>query len=231
MANSPDVDMARKIQLIARLKHNDWRRHADDTPRAEPNTIARVAAKISRRYYRTRFTAEAATKEILAACAGNLVYAMELYGLSWEGVCDLSDNRVAAIVAGLSPDITRPHGLRQQQVCSKLVEATLDTQMVRLSELYCTAKTVRDTATDDDLLDQRDALRRWADDAEATHASLTKLRMPQSRCLGGVMAQTRELILWVGKAGDGLPPPVLAGEAQANPEPRSQACIPELLTI
>lgn len=117
------------------------RRHSavfsEQTPpqMARPQDVADEARRIAEQYYRGRPEADGYAEARKAEMAGWLVYSLRHYGLTYEQLCDVADDRVARVVVAITPDVRLPGSIRLDRFKSVLGAAGVVAHCVLLAEL------------------------------------------------------------------------------------------------
>lgn len=184
------------IRVLAQQQHAEFVGRETTPCYANPLEVGHIAARLARKFYYGDPTTSGTGQVTLAQCAGNLVYALELWGYNFDGVVDVAAYDVARVVSGLSADGRLPQGLRIGHHCSTLREADAMSQLVKLAEIISLSQRII-TTTDADLVRHGDRFRAWADDARALLEAMHRLRArPQMKT---VMLETREGLGKIGR--------------------------------
>jgi len=154
--------------------------------------VGRQAARLTHAFYRGAVGGEASGSEAIARCSGYLIYAMELYGCNFEAVVDLSDYVVARTLSQISPNSTLSAGQRRNDLISRLAQADVVPQLVRLAELSVTVNRILQHVTMTDLKRHHGDLKRWLDDTYSYLQAMHKLRSHKKTAL--FMDDTRTLL-------------------------------------
>ena len=116
--------------------------------RADPPAVGRFAEQYAGKRPRT-YNGETSS-ELVARCAGVLIYAMDGYGLTFEDVCGLADHEVATVVAEVTPDNRMTEPTRHLKLREALGLASDVGQLVKLAEIAAFAhRTLHEFSPDD----------------------------------------------------------------------------------
>lgn len=168
-----------QVQTRVDALHHEVRGSAVLPCHADPLAVGRSAADLARCYYRGEAAAgrEPAGANIgLAQCVGCLIYGMELYGLDFLRVCELSNFRVACLLRDITPDIRMPQGPRQQNYRGQIGQAEPLAQVIKLAEIGTVCRQLIDTTSRAVLFAQHGLIKHWCDDHDEIVQALSHLR-------------------------------------------------------
>lgn len=163
MSESMALD-ASKVQAYAQVTQDRVRHRSQVLWRADPVRVGQRAGKLARCFYQEDHDEEARECELVARCAGYLVYAMEAYDLNFEGVCNVAEYQVALVVAAVSPDVRLPPGKRRDALCSSVGRGGVLAQIVKLAEVLSVCERILVMPRNEAIVAQAADLKRWVDD-------------------------------------------------------------------
>jgi hypothetical protein len=149
------------LELYVYLPHRNVVMRDTAPCRADPPAVGRFAEQYAGKRPRT-YNGETSS-ELVARCAGVLVYAIDGYGLTFEEVCGLADHEVATLVAGITPDNRLTEPVRHLKLCEAIGLASEVGQMVKLAEITAFAAKVLHELLPDDYLNYANQLKHIVD--------------------------------------------------------------------
>jgi hypothetical protein len=186
------------LELYVYLPHRDVVLRDTAPCRADPPVVGRFAEQYAGRRPRT-YNGETSS-ELVARCAGVMIYAMDGYGLTFEEVCGVADHEVATVLAGVTPDNRLTEPTRHLKLREAIGLASEVGQMVKLAEIAAFAAKVLHELLPEDYLNYANQLKHIVD----RHSQLIQA---MSRLLDrGIMTtaidSTRESLIKISHAVD-----------------------------
>jgi hypothetical protein len=163
MSSQIELDTVR-IEVVTGMRHEELVARNQAPNVAEPTEVAVLAANLTRKFYHGDVVADS-SHVLIAEWAGRMVYAMQHYGCNYEDVCDVAEHAIAQVVSGISPDLRLPPGPRHLNLKSRLGQADIVAQIVKLAEITCVARRILSSCTATDMAQHAMLLRSWADEA------------------------------------------------------------------
>ncbi len=202
------------IAGYVQLRHAELTRRDTARVYATPKDVAAIATKLAQEYYGV-FN-DHGLKVALVKCQALMVYAMELYGCSFEDVVDMADYAVAKVVAGITPDMRLPQGsLRSLEHSSSLMRAEPAAHLVKLAEIIAVACRVEQYTSEEKRM-HAERIKAWVEDAVAVLPSIQHHLNDNTRMRGPLKA-TRLRIAAICKSVDQSRRPVAQAIVDAEP--------------
>ena len=151
------------VAAFVELRHCDLASRTPLFGYANPADVGPMAVRLMRIVRGEAPTEESARFRADAAIAGNLIYAVERYGCTFDDIIDIAGLGVANLLAQITPDCRLSGPRRSDDLRSQIGQATPEAQTLRLAEILCAAEALESRFRNDSdaVLEHDLALKAW----------------------------------------------------------------------